>query len=287
MDKERIGLLGPAGSYSGRACEVLYPPKENQEYVLCKDVPTMLAMVRAGELDRAMLPMASSNAGMVVRDGKEVLSYLLEGDLYIVGEIYWKLQFYLIGKFGSHIEDIKTVHTFEGADSFCSAYFARHPNWQIQYHPSSSEAARAASELASSADAALASMDAVRQYHLEVLDDRIFLNDFDYPIMHYMTVAKKPLTFESIDNPNNFISAFVFSCDEHGTLKRLLQEAQLGLFRLHRFGNTNKYYLALHGVYDAAQVKSFTGAYDIKRCGLFHADPQRKAFAPLFYEAIQ
>ncbi|MDO8954150.1 MAG: prephenate dehydratase domain-containing protein [Gammaproteobacteria bacterium] len=189
-----IGYLGPSGSFSEAVTFDIYPKDENQacSYIAHPTINDLIQATIDGSVTRAILPIHNSKSGLLKdRHGIELMSYINDpaNKILVITEKLWPLKFCLLGSEGSCIEEIKVVHTNDYAEQLCKDYFAKHSNWKVEKHASSSEAARFVSELKSCSHAALASIDAAKEYKLHCLNNQLFESESDWPIMRFLVIA--------------------------------------------------------------------------------------------------
>lgn len=98
----RIAFQGEPGAYSHEACHQARP---GMEAMPCRTFEEVIAAVRTGEADLAMLPIENSTYGRVA----DIHRLLPESGLHIIDEAFVRVRISLLGLPGSRIEDIKGV----------------------------------------------------------------------------------------------------------------------------------------------------------------------------------
>ena len=99
---KRIAFQGEPGAYSHEACRKARP---EMEALPCHTFEEVIAAVREGEADLAMLPVENSTYGRVA----DIHRLLPESGLYIVDEAFVRVRISLLALPGMKIEDVKTV----------------------------------------------------------------------------------------------------------------------------------------------------------------------------------
>ena len=120
---ERIGCLGPAGSYSEAAVKKMCP---ESEAVLCRSFSESVALLCGGEVSAVVLPIENTIQGGV-RQNLDLLQSAEE--LYAVAEYLLPIDHRLARKAGVKDGEISRVFSHEQALAQCSEYLRQHfPN---------------------------------------------------------------------------------------------------------------------------------------------------------------
>ena len=161
MTQQRVGYLGPSGTFSHQALLALDPDIDNP--IAMATVSQALAAVREGSVDLALVPIENSVEGAV----SATLDELSSGEgLHIVAEIAIPVDFCL--SVGDATTDIKTIVTHPHAEAQCRQWLAaNYP--QAQVIPASSTANAAASVARGEFDAAICADIAAEVYGLSVV----------------------------------------------------------------------------------------------------------------------
>jgi prephenate dehydratase len=158
----RYAYLGPEGTFSEAALRVA---DVGAEPVPCPTIPAVLACVRNGTAERAVVPIESSVEGVVTATLDDLAS---GNDLVIVAELHVPIAFALLGRPGAVLADVKRVGGHPQAMPQCRGWLAANlPDSEWIPFASNAEAARQAA--AGHLDAALAGAFAADRYGLEVM----------------------------------------------------------------------------------------------------------------------
>lgn len=163
---ERIGYLGPQGTLTEEAAEILAGSLGSPgELVPYGNVPAALEAVQTGETQWAVVPAENSLAGSV----GVTWDYLLSTDLVIAGETVLPVTHHLLGQRGLSLPGITAVLSHPQALGQCRE-FLRHqlPQAKLYETASTAEAARVVS-VNGLPIAAIGSQRAARLHHLDVL----------------------------------------------------------------------------------------------------------------------
>ncbi|WP_432450403.1 prephenate dehydratase [Aliiroseovarius marinus] len=98
----RIAFQGEPGAYSHEACRAARP---GMEAMPCDSFEDVIAAVRSGQADQAMLPIENTTYGRVA----DIHRLLPESGLHILDEAFVRVRISLLGLPGSKVEDINTV----------------------------------------------------------------------------------------------------------------------------------------------------------------------------------
>jgi prephenate dehydratase len=156
----RIAYPGSTGSYTEEAAARLYPDAERIAFA---DFEEVARAAINGDVDRAVLPIENSLAGLV----PDTFSIIERGELAIVAEAVIHIPHLLAGVPGARLEDVRTVHSHPMALAQCRGVLSAYERVGAS---TTSDAARFVARLG---DRAVASPLAARQNGLDVLLDDV------------------------------------------------------------------------------------------------------------------
>jgi prephenate dehydratase len=195
----RIAFQGAPGAYSDLACRHVFP---RMKTLACPGFEDVIAAVRRGRAELAMLPIENSVAGRVA----DIHHLLPDSGLYIIGEHFDRVQHQLLALPGASLKTLKSVRSHVHALSQCRALIRK-----LGLKPVvAADTAGAAAELAESGDktaAVIASELAGRIYGLKALKRNI--EDADHNTTRFLIMARQPRT-----PPNDgrlTVTTFVFN----------------------------------------------------------------------------
>src|SRR4051794_5444824 len=114
-------FLGPAGTFCEAALRTL-PAADRAEHLPCVSVADALDAVRRGDAGGAVVPLENSVEGSIA----ETLDELAGGDpLQIVREVLLPVNFALLVRPGTAIDDIRTVTTMPHAEAQVRGWLRR------------------------------------------------------------------------------------------------------------------------------------------------------------------
>jgi chorismate mutase/prephenate dehydratase len=159
-----VGYLGPEGSYSHQAALERFGSSD--QFVPCRTIPEVFALLSCNEADACVVPVANSIEGGV----SATLDMLMNTDLVICGEIYLRIRHVLAAVAAG--AEIGRIYSHPQALGQCRQWLLRHcPNAEQIESSSTSQAAQLA--LKDPHGAAIASAFAAKLYGLKVLHTNI------------------------------------------------------------------------------------------------------------------
>ncbi|WP_372886083.1 prephenate dehydratase [Shimia sp.] len=178
----RIAFQGDPGAYSHQACTKARP---GMEALPCQSFEDVIAAVRTGEADLAMLPIENSTYGRVA----DIHRLLPESGLHIVDEAFVRVRISLMALPGVSIDEIDTVRAHLVLLPQSANYLKLHGITGI----SAADSAGAARELAESGarnEGVLAASLAAEIYGLEVLARDI--EDHGHNTTRFVIMSREP-----------------------------------------------------------------------------------------------
>ncbi|MGB7327372.1 MAG: prephenate dehydratase [Rubripirellula sp.] len=160
----RIAYLGPKHSYSHLATIKYFG--DASAMIPVSSIPAVFDAVERGDVATGMVPIENSTDGRVV----DTLGMFVRRDMRICGEVLLPVHHNLLSKTPRH--EITEVHSKPQALSQCRAWLAKNlPQATLVEISSTAAAAKLASE--QYGVAAVASLEAGREYDLDVIDASI------------------------------------------------------------------------------------------------------------------
>jgi prephenate dehydratase len=210
----RYAYLGPAGTFAEAALRTL---SDVSTAVPSGSVATALASVRAGEVDRAVVPFENSVEGSV----PTTLDELALGEpLQIVGEVVLPVSFALLARPGTSLAAVRSVATHPHAEAQCRRWLAASVG-EAQVVPAASTADAARLVADGVYDAAVAAPVAAEHYGLVALAEDI--HDNEGAVTRFVVLAQ-PGTVSKPTGADR-TTAVVYIADDHpGALLEILTE---------------------------------------------------------------
>jgi len=215
----RYAYLGPEGTFTESAVASLLGSQrgDGEQPVPYPSIGATLAAVRAGEAERAVVPIESSVEGIVTATVDDLTS---EGDLLIRAETRLPIEFALLATPGTALSDIKAVGGHPQAEPQCRRWLAANlPGREWVPLASNAEAARRVAE--GSLDAALAGSFAAAKYGLAVLAPDV--HDRSNAVTRFIVVGPSGELPGPTGSDRTSLAAFL--ADDHpGALMEILTE---------------------------------------------------------------
>lgn len=192
-----IVYQGEPGAYSHLACSQFYPDYAAKA---CQSFAEAFEAVRAGQAQRAMIPVENTVAGRV----SDIYHLLPEGGLYIVGECYLPVHHQLLGVKGASLADIRTARSHHMALGQVRKFMSAQKITPL-VDTDTAGAARKVAEGGDVSVAAVASKLAADTYGLDILAPDI--QDADHNTTRFIVLSD---TAEMPDISMPSVSSFVF-----------------------------------------------------------------------------
>jgi prephenate dehydratase len=210
----RYAYLGPVGTFAEAALRTL---SDVSTAVPSASVPAALAAVRAGEVDRAVVPFENSVEGSV----PTTLDELALGEpLQIVGEVVLPVSFALLSRPGTSLAEVRSVATHPHAEAQCRRWLAASVG-EAQVVPAASTADAARLVADGVYDAAVAAPVAAEHYGLVALAEDI--HDNEGAVTRFVVLAQPGEV--SAPSGADRTTAVVYIADDHpGALLEILTE---------------------------------------------------------------
>ncbi|MEC7763086.1 MAG: prephenate dehydratase [Pseudomonadota bacterium] len=177
-----IAFQGELGAYSHEACQQARP---EMEALPCATFEDVIAAVREGRAELAMLPVENSTYGRVA----DIHRLLPESGLHILDEAFVRVRISLMALPGTKLEDITDVRAHLVLLPQSAAFLRSHG---IRGH-AAADSAGAAAELAERAkpgEGVLASTLAAETYGLDVLAENI--EDHGHNTTRFVIMGREP-----------------------------------------------------------------------------------------------
>jgi prephenate dehydratase len=221
--KTVAAYLGHEGSFGHIACTQYFG-----EQVQLTAKPTFRAIfeaVTSGEVVYGIVPFENSLTGSI----HENYDLLLEFDLKMVGELYLRINNYLIAKPGTTLDDIKRVWSKSEAIEQCRQFLNRYPDWEIIPVNATSSAVRQISGDPHPTHAALGSREAAQMYDMEILAEGIETNPRNFTrfvvvgnsLAMESSAAKSSIVFSTLNQPGALVEVMKVFADNQINMVKL------------------------------------------------------------------
>lgn len=214
-----IAYLGPRGSFAEAATRAYVADHAGFDLVPAVSVQAALDAARAGDVDRALVPIENSVEGSI----SVTLDELANGQrLVIVDEVVLPVQFALMARKGVSLADVHRVATHPHAQAQVRAWLAANlPDAVVIPAMSTAAAAEALMDADAPFDAAIGQKLAAEIYGLEVLADNI--GDTTDATTRFVVVQKPGAIPAPTGADKTTLSLFIHQ-DQPGALLGILTE---------------------------------------------------------------
>ena len=162
---KKIACQGITGSYSEKACKVLFEDKDVSFYPAFEDV---FNAVSSGEVDFGILPIENSTIGSVT----ETYDLMAKHKFYINSLIRVEITHCIAAKKGAVLSDIKYVYSKEEALSQCSS-FLKENGLEARHYANTALAAQMVADSEDFSSACICAESCAKLYGLEILSEKI------------------------------------------------------------------------------------------------------------------
>ena len=194
-----IAFQGVPGAYSEMACLSNF---KNMKTLPCPSFEEMISSVQENRAKLAMVPVENSTAGRVA----DIHHLLPESGLYIIGEIFFRVNHTLLGVKGAKHSDLEEVRSHAQGLAQCRENINKMKLLPI-IHPDTAGAAKEVSELKDKRIAAIASKLAAEKYDLQIFKENF--EDKNHNTTRFLIMSKTHKMPEVTND--KYITTLVFS----------------------------------------------------------------------------
>ncbi len=212
-----IAYPGTAGSFSHGAAMDAFP---DGEYAAYPTFPEAARAVAEGRADYALLPVENSFAGAVL----PTYSLLENLPLHIVGETMRPVRHHLLGLPGASLDGVRQIASHPQAIAQCDAVLATLKDVQILPSANTAISAREGARMGDPSRAAIASMEAAKEYGLIPLTQNIQTSATNTTRFFILSMSAIPL-----DAPSKATVTFRVNNEVGALVKVLSSFADSGL----------------------------------------------------------
>lgn len=193
MAAQRIGYLGPKGTFTKMAVDALF---DGGEFVSYETIPACMDAVEKGEIDTGVVPLENAIEGSV----HLTIDYLVhQVDQAIIAELTVPIKQHLLVHKNHQNEEITRVFSHSHAIAQCHQYLHKHyPKAELEYTASTGRAAELVANTGPGV-AAIGNHLAAEENELNILDTDI--HDYDNNHTRFAVVQKSPQTLKVKDHP--------------------------------------------------------------------------------------
>jgi prephenate dehydratase len=211
----KYSYLGPAGTFTEAALQEI--ASSSDQLIAYANVTAALDAVRKGDCQKALVPIENSVEGVVAR----TLDELAIGEpLVITQEVTLPVSFALLTLPTTKSQDIKSIATHPHAESQCRSFIAKnYPTAQIIETSSTAAAAKGLTH--GDYEAAIAGVNAAKNYNLKIVSEDI--GDNPGAVTRFVVVEKPGRQISATGKDRTSLAVFI-AIDHAGALLEILNE---------------------------------------------------------------
>ncbi len=218
---EKVGFLGPKGSFTEAAAKALVPSNERVPF---RSIPDTMDAVSEGKVDHAMVPMENAIEGSV----NITLDYFIHHQrMNMAAEIVAPIEQHLLvsNQNLTSWDEVKKVYSHPQAIAQCHQFLRKYlPEAEISYVNSTAAAAKYIQENPDESAAAIANNIAADAYGLKIAQRKI--NDYENNRTRFLLLTKgdKPFSNKLISEETTYKTSMMISLpsDFSGALHQVL-----------------------------------------------------------------
>lgn len=193
MSEQKIGYLGPKGTFTKMAVDALF---DGGNYISYESIPACLDAVEAGEISTAVVPIENAIEGSV----HLTIDYLVhQVKQSIIAELTVPIKQHLLVHPDQQDAKIHKIYSHSHAIAQCHQYLhKRYPDAELEYTASTGKAAEIVADVGRGY-AAIGNHLAAEENGLKLMDTDI--HDYDNNHTRFAVVQKKPQTLKVKDHP--------------------------------------------------------------------------------------
>ena len=205
---KKVSFQGENGAYSESAVETFF--QENITTVSCSTFKQVLNNTEAGITDYSILPVENSIEGNV----GESYDALYSSYLYVIGEIYHKIEHCLIGT--GNLENVEEVYSHPQALGQCRNFLQKN-NYKTIPTYDTAGSVKIIKDMDKNNIASIASKNAAKIYNIPIIKENIENESNNYT--RFLILSK-----EKTDPTDNDKTSIIFSIKhEPGTLFKIIK----------------------------------------------------------------
>tara|TARA_Y100000310_G_scaffold345853_1_gene471438 strand:+ start:21471 stop:22298 length:828 start_codon:yes stop_codon:yes gene_type:complete len=168
----KVGYQGIEGAYSEAA--LLTHFGKDVEAIGYDTFEEVFDAVKKGDIDYGFLPLENTIAGSII----ENYDLLLKEDVFVIGEVFFKITHNLLSHKGNKLENIKIAYSHPHALKQCKDFLSKHKIEPIPKYDTAG-AAKIIKERVKQEEAAIASELCADIYDLDILKKGIETNEYN------------------------------------------------------------------------------------------------------------
>ncbi|MEP1034251.1 prephenate dehydratase domain-containing protein [Ekhidna sp.] len=211
MQKQKVAIQGLRGSFHHEASHHFFG--DNIELCECETFPSVMAAVVSGRADVALMAIENSLAGCIIPN----YALLRSNPVEVCGEVGLRVKMNLMTLPGTDIEQIAEAHSHQMAIRQCGEFFHKHRHMKVVEAFDTAGSAKNIKDNQLKNIAAIASLQAAKEYDLEVVKAGIEDHSLNYT--RFLVICPKGKS--NVVNPNK-VSVYFQTKNDAGSLANTL-----------------------------------------------------------------
>ena len=208
--KVQAAYQGEPGAFSEKASRAYLGEVETKGYPTFRQV---FEKVAAGEAGCGVIPIENSLTGSIYQN----YDLLLEFDVVVTGEVKLRISHNLITHRGVKLDEIKKVYVHPQAAGQCDRFLREHKDWTLYQTYDTAGSVKMIRDEGVMDGAAIASVEAAKEYDMHVLTESIEDNPQNYT--RFFIIAASP----QVNEKCNKVSILYTTKNEPGALYSTLK----------------------------------------------------------------
>lgn len=252
---KKVAIQGLRGSFHHEAAELYFD--ERPDLVECETFDEVISAITEDHADVGIMAIENSLAGSIIPNYNLIRRHQVE----IIGEVGLRVRMNLIGRPGTSIEDLREIHSHQMAIRQCGGFFKAYPSIKLVEAFDTAGSVKMIQEHDLSDIGAIASIQAAREYNMEVLQAGIEDHDLNYT--RFLILQKTGGS--QILNANK-VSVYFQTSHEPGSLAHTLTiisglGINLSKLQSHPVPSKN----TLYGFYATLEISEIDQLHDLER----------------------
>lgn len=252
---KKVAIQGLRGSFHHEAAELYF--HERPDLVECETFDEVIRAITEESAEVGIMAIENSLAGSIIPNYNLIRRHQVE----IIGEVGLRVRMNLIGKPGTSIEDLREIHSHQMAIRQCGSFFKSYPDIKLVEAFDTAGSVKMIREQNLADIGAIASIQAAKEYNMEVLQTGIEDHDLNYT--RFLILQK--IGASQIPNPNKVSVYFQTSHDPGSLAHTLTIISGLGInlskLQSHPVPSKN----TLYGFYATLEITEIAQLHDLER----------------------
>ncbi|TFF87369.1 MAG: prephenate dehydratase [Promethearchaeota archaeon] len=199
---DKIGFLGPEGTFSHQAASKFFS-RSSSEFYPFSSIEELFNNLEKNLINYIIVPIENSIEGTV----NSVLDYLIERNVFIIGEIDLKISQNIIGIEDSKLENLTKIYSHPQAIQQARIWIKENlPNIEIEHTNSTAEAVKFIKNQDEKSLAAIGSETSAKFYGLDILKESVEDNPQNFTRFMILSKNRLKIQLEAVKSTIIFVT---------------------------------------------------------------------------------